>query len=653
MTLFIFVSFIDTFLKMSVDADSIILNQLSILGYKQVGSIQSLEKIPTDKLIDVIRFLFGKFPDIGKTPAPPKSSAVLYKYATDMIEKIIAKGYPNSLGYDAILYPQVEKTRAIISFLLEKVPRSNAEVSKSVVAASPNAIAIKAAQDEFNACKTLKVRSYVIQPLKEISKPASVEDSKKIAEFSVMPKQAFVAEPLLPNSGIPFNVQLKKNSLASLIAHNDRDVDIDQFDFTQEKPSTAKLFNIASRAFQASVATIESTPIVKKQQILPSTKASSRIANVARFEYNAKDTKIGTSAASTLTTASASAAAAAAVHSSGVERSASKDNIKLAPEDQAAAPEAAPVVPKLTVKQENVIREEQRRELAELRDLITRTEASAADIETTIDQNREEIKSLTELLNTTKEENERLAGEVERASKMAEIAKSDPTQIRQLQREFVDSMASLLEIAKEFEPKRKALVNEYRSLASAMRRRTDDYQRQMKMLAKTKMQIQEGETKLAADTEAITNLEKAIGQRTDQKPRSHYIDSIFQIIKTIEKQEQDVEKIRNDIRTQHTSMNNTIAKVKRTWMYIDEMVYTEAKGQGGEWAKTMYKTIVELLVLFEGISEGIETSGKVSAQIMELDTKIDRAETQIDRNALEKIEEDLAAVKSEIAARSK
>ncbi|EAY09100.1 hypothetical protein TVAG_230600 [Trichomonas vaginalis G3] len=630
---------------MSVDADGIIINQLSILGYKQAGAIQNLSAITTDKMIDVLRFLFSLFPDIGKTPPPPKSSATLYKYATDMIEKIVAKGYPTSLGYDAILYPQIEKTRAVISFLLEKVPRSNNDVAKSVAVTSPSALAIKAAQDEFNACKTLKVRSYVVQSLKEVLKPAGIEDSKKIAEFSLMPKQPFIEEPILPNSGIPFNTQLKKNSLASLLAFNDREVDIDQFDFSKEKPSTTKLQNIASRAFQVSSTPAEVVAVAMKPTILPSTKARSRIANQARFDYHSQDTKIGQNAASTLTTA-------AVASTTGIERSASKDKVDLAEKVEEAAP-AAPVVPKLTVKQEKQIREEQSKEMVEIRELINRTESSAAEIESQIESNKDEIKRINELLETVKEENTRLANEVDKATKMAEIAKSDPTQIRALQRDFVDSMASLLEIAREFEPKRSALINEYRSLSTAIRTRTDDYQRQMTKLAKLKRQIQEGEAKLATDAEAISNLEKAMENRGEQKPRSHYIDSIFQIIKTIEKQEADVERIRSDIRNQHNTMNNTISKVKRTWMYIDEMVYTEAKTPNGEWAKMMYKTIVELLVLFEGISEGIETSGKISAQIMELDTKIDRAETQIDRNALERIEEDLANVKKEIAARSK
>jgi chromosome segregation ATPase len=269
-----------------------------------------------------------------------------------------------------------------------------------------------------------------------------------------------------------------------------------------------------------------------------------------------------------------------------------------------------------------------------------------------MDANKDELQRIKEILATLKSENDRLGEEASRAEKIAAIAQSDKSQIRTIQNDLIDSTATLLDIARQFETKRAPLIEQYRSLSAAIRRRTDTYQMQMTKLAKLKRQIQEGEVKLRDDEESITNLKDALENRGEQKPRSEYIDMIFQIIKTIEKQEQDVERIRIDIRAQHTQLNQTIEKVKRTWSLLDETIYSEAKRSNADWAKKTYKIVVELLTLFEGISESVEESGKLSAQMMELDTKIDRVETQVDTKALEKIESDLAEVRREIAKRS-
>lgn len=626
---------------MSADSDKIIIRQLSMLGLDEAKNVDTFINITTQKLIEILKFLFSKFPDLGKIPAVPKSSALLYKYAASLIGIITKLGYPDSISYDAILYPSAEKTRSILSFILEKVPRNESDVAKSVTIATPLSQAIKSTQDDFVAAKKLKTRSYTEQPLKPISKETTPKEIEKISEISKLPKVSFISKPVLSDSGIAFNKQLGENSMTSLLAANDRDVSIDQFTINQEKSPRTKLFAIASRAFAASVATVEVVPVSTKQTTGISTKAHSRITNIARYEHHQQDTKIGTSAA-TATAAIATAATAAAATTAAASSQQTTEQ-----QEQ----KKVEVAPKLTIAQAQKIRAAQQEELQATLDLIQKTEAQASAIEQQMEANKDELQRVNEILNTLKTENERLEQEATRAQKIAEIAQSDKTQIRAIQSELIDSTAALLDIARQFETRRAPLIEQYRSLATALRRRTDTYQMQMTKLAKLKRQIQEGEVKLRDDEEAITNLKGALENRGEQRPRSEYIDMIFQIIKTIEKQEQDVETIRVDIRAQHNQLNQTIEKVKRTWSLLDETIYSEAKRTQAEWVKKTYKIVVDLLTLFEGISVSVEESGKLSAQMMELDTKINRVETQVDTKALEKIENDLAEVKREIASR--
>ena len=112
--------------------------------------------------------------------------------------------------------------------------------------------------------------------------------------------------------------------------------------------------------------------------------------------------------------------------------------------------------------------------------------------------------------------------------------------------------------------------------------------------------------------------------------------------------EEEVEKVRNDIRSQNQRMNQTIETVKRTWQLVDETIYSKAKEKNQEWMKKSYKNAVELLTLYEGISEDVEQSGKITARTIELETKIERLQESVDPEALERVMNDLATVQEEI-----
>jgi uncharacterized protein YoaH (UPF0181 family) len=143
----------------------------------------------------------------------------------------------------------------------------------------------------------------------------------------------------------------------------------------------------------------------------------------------------------------------------------------------------------------------------------------------------------------------------------------------------------------------------------------------------------------------------ARGGRGDQLNRHHYIEVIFEMIRKIQKQEQDVEKVGIDIRSRHQRTNQTIETVKGTWSLLDETVYRAANhGKGDEWIKKTYNQVVELLTHYESISKDVEKIGKFMVQGMELESKITKVEQQSDPEALARITTDLEALKQEIAS---
>jgi hypothetical protein len=435
-------------------------------------------------------------------------------------------------------------------------------------------------------------------------------------------------------NGIPFNVQTGPNVFASLLAQNDREV---SFDFAGAPPAAGgKLMRtVVKRAFAVAAAVASETVApVQAPTGVPAVKVTSLLENKARFEFGVSDTKIGATAVAPATVAA-------------MKKSASSDREL----EKAAEGEGEPTEPKLTVDQVATLRAELQVEVDEAKARLAQLEEEASNLEVQLENDRASIERTREHLVAITAENERLEVQAEQLASVAKISASDATQIRQLKQDLLDSIGQLLEIANQWEPRRSALIKEYRELASALRLRNSERSQLMKKLEKLKRQIREGTEKVASAQTQIAELDAAVRNRGEQWDRHHYIEIIFRMINEIEDQEAEVEKVRVSTISQQQRMNQTIETVKRTWSLLDETVYSAAKkGQGEEWVKKTYKQAVELLTLFESISEDIETIGKLTAQALETRSKIARVEEQSDPEALARITADLQALKEEIAS---
>jgi uncharacterized protein YdcH (DUF465 family) len=549
------------------------------------------------------------------------------------VNLIAGLGYGFDLRYDNFLYPKAEVTRSVLRFLLDKVPRTaTAGPSASAAAVSQLGLAITAAQREFAEAQKVKdARQPLAQPLPLLNRSLAAATQQAIEGATAEPKIAFYAAPISAN-GIPFNVQTGPNVFASLLAQNDREV---SFDFAEVPPAAGgKLIRtVIKRAFAvAASAATDAAPPVQAPAGVQAAKVTSLLENKARFEFGVSDTKIG--------------ATAVAPTAAAMKKSASSDHDleKAAEKDESAEP-------KLTIDQVATLKAELQAEVEEGKARLTQLEEQVATLETQLENDRASIERIREQHAGVAAENERLQVQAEQLANVAKISSSDASQIQQLKADLTDSAGRLMDIASQWEPHRARLITEYRELASALRIRNAERSQLMKKLEKLQRQIRESTEKVASAETQIVELDAAVRSRGEQWDRHHYIEIIFRMIKEIEVQEAEVEKVRVKIISQQQRMNQTIETVKRTWSLLDETVYTAAKkGQGEEWVKKTYKQAVELLTLSESISEDVETIGKLTAQAMETRSKIARVEEQSDPEALARISADLDALRQEIAS---
>lgn len=618
-----------------MNTNEILQRQLQMIGYPKSDSLASFDSISSSEFIDLILFLFSKIPSTAnKLSEPPKSHSALFKYTTQIVALISSLGYTDDLRYDNFMYPKGEKVRSVLRFMLEKVPKAESATGKTSANISPMSMAILSAISSFNEVQKTKKekRELIAQPFPLLDNNISAETKEEINNTLKQKKVSFLGIPIL-NNGISFGEQCGINSFASLLARNDHENDFNSFEEKSvediENGASRNLKKISKRAFGSVLTTHEHISVATAQTTAaaPSAKMKSRLENIARFEFSTSDTKIGASVVIPQTIKEEQL----------VERK--TDDIKEVEENKE---------PKLTSEQVKAIKAEQQEELQETVDLLHLTEQKVTELEESIENEKEELTNITVSLNQILQENEKLEAEAERSKGIAAVSKSDKSQIEQLKKDLINNTSELLEIANQYEPKRVKLLNEYRSLASTLKQKQEDRQLQMTKLSKLKRQIQEGEEKLQNFDLSINELTAALEARGEQLHRNHYSNIIFDMIKKIRKQEIEVEKVRNDIIDQHQRMNQTIETVKRTWLLLDETIYSSAKTKKEEWMRKSYGMVVELLTLFESISENVEISGSLSAQAMELESKIERIQQQNDPKALQRILNDLKEVQEEI-----
>lgn len=618
-----------------MNTDGILQRQLQMIGYPKSDSLASLDGIASSDFIDLVLFLFSRIPSTAnKLSEPPKSHSALFRYTTQIVSLIASLGYADDLRYDNFMYPKGDKVRSVVRFMLEKVPKAEATTSKASANISPLSMAIMSAISSFSEAQKAKsgTRELMAQPAPLINSRATEETKEEIRKTLRERKIPFLEIPVL-NNGVGFGEQCGVNAFASLLARNDHENDFTSFEAKNEEQIEnivpRNLKKVSKRAFGGVLTAHENVSVASAQTAAaaPAAKMKSRLENIARFEFSTSDTKIGASV---------------------VIPQVVKEEKPVEKKTEEAEKVEEKNEPKLTKEQFKAIKAEQQEKLQQTIDLLHLTEQKVSELEEEIENEKTQLTKVTVSLNELQQENEKLEAEAERTKGIATVSTSDVSQIKQLKKDLITNTSELLEIANQYEPKRVKLLNEYRSLASTLKQKQEDRQLQMTKLSKLKHLIQEGEEKLQNFDISINELTAALEARGEQLNRNHYYEIIFDMIKKINKQEVEVEKVRNDILCQHQRMSQTIETVKRTWKLLDETIYSTAKAKKEEWMRKSYGMVVELLTLFESISENVELSGNLSAQAMEYESKIDRITQQNDPKALQRILDDLKEIQEEI-----
>lgn len=168
-------------------------------------------------------------------------------------------------------------------------------------------------------------------------------------------------------------------------------------------------------------------------------------------------------------------------------------------------------------------------------------------------------------------------------------------------------------------------IEEKNSSIKAMKQKVYEVQEDIKHKTQIHQQLQTELAKLKRVTE-----------------RSAYTSRIVDIIKSIKKQNNDINEILKDTRALQKAINTLTGQLERQFSATDDLLFKNAKRD--EYTKKCYKLLIALHTEFSELIHLIEDTGSIQREIRELDDQID-IERQLNvHQKLEQITRDLQMV---------
>jgi len=217
--------------------------------------------------------------------------------------------------------------------------------------------------------------------------------------------------------------------------------------------------------------------------------------------------------------------------------------------------------------------------------------------------------------------------------------------------DLADSNASkLLSLNEEWERVRGELVEEYRTKKEALQARKDVIASKVELLRKMRAEMKERVAEIRQKDELYEQSVAELNSLPKSINRQVYVKRISDIVKNIDKQKEEIKKILEDVKSIQREINVKGESVKRSFDVADELIYQTAKVRRDPTAIQVYKNVVNLRSGFNHIIDTVETTGKVSNNIRELQQKIEQLEARNSSLNMDTVTSDLKQVKSDNSA---
>jgi len=220
--------------------------------------------------------------------------------------------------------------------------------------------------------------------------------------------------------------------------------------------------------------------------------------------------------------------------------------------------------------------------------------------------------------------------------------------IAKLQEISAASAKRLVSLAEEWEAHRGPLLAKYRRKKQQLQDRKDESRLKLEQIKRMRTEMKD----MAQDIREKDVLHAQVSEELNKLPKSInrqvYVQRIMDIVKTLEKQKQDMNKILADIHTVQRDINAVGETSKRSFAICDEIVFqTASKDKKNLQATQAYKYLATLRKGFDKLVQCVEDTGRMKNDARDLTARIEALESRITNLNMERITADLGAVKKE------
>jgi len=614
-------------MESGTEGDEIILLALRQIGCGLPEELKSVSALTPEMLVEVLARALWLISngEVKFSVQLPANIASRHRICTNMATKVKELGFTGDCGYNQLLYPVEAQTRTLMTWIVQRLPRSEEEQAEEVLGA--NALLNKRIMSSLLFSRQVQWRLSQCSagtPLRNMYQrdPVVTVSAKKLNDPDI--RGIYKA-----TSDAKFAVESSLFERHAMERLSEARAENSLTDMGQAAQSRANMISaMVKDALSAARQGIDGDPLSKSLQDLVNEMSGSdpgktrhpgtRFTHASEFAQELKATLGSPHGANSASSLSASL--------KGLD-----------------AEDAA--IRRARLEAEVAEREQ---ELENLRQSLQTAQAQCQAQERHQVNTSSKIRQLESELAGLLTEGEQLEKEIMIKRKTLEMLPSAAENISKLQGICGQSAKRLMQLAQEWETHRRPLVEKLRELKSnKMQRRNkclqmvDEMKRCREEMAGMIQDLKDKQVRAQTLAEELSKLPKNIN-------RTIYTHRIMDIISSIGKQNKDIDKITGDIRDIQKTINNSTLTLQRADAVAEELIYQAANGPGSDHAMVdTYRRLKTLRAKFEALVSTVGKIGVSEKSRRDLETKIDQEATRVSSNNVDRIKGDLEQVVKE------
>lgn len=615
------------------EVDKILIRSLRLCGTDVPAAVQGLREFPTALVVEsVVRCLRVIDPALGASLSPtlPPGMSARFRLGSSLAQACQELGYQGEVGYQTFLYGSEPEIRRLLLFLVEKLPRDEAEDAGQPAGKAAGLLRAVAAtiREQLGtpwvppACRPPRLQllqgtglltPFHAQPLVLPRDSGPVERREFFGAFLPL----VPAQPPRPGAMAP-----------SLLERHAADLGV-QHDWECEWQSQGLASRLAPKEYvQWKHQRLRRRLLDQLRQAAPPPPGAPDLSQL-------------------LGGLSARGAGGALPRGSRFSRAQRLAHGQDAPELLGQMPAVAERRPPASTSEQEV-QAQQEEELAGLRGALQHLGAQ-------VDAVTGEVKvlelNLSQAEATLRQQQLALGGREQTLrvkSQALELLPQAENNLAKLQLLVEGSAQRLVHLAAQWETRRGPLLEQYRRLRAARHSRQVESTRRLSEVQALRERGRSAAAEARRKEELCRQLVVELEALPRDVSRAAYTQRILEIVGNIRKQKEEIGKILAATRALQKEINGLAGKLDRTFAVTDELVFKDAKRD--ESVRKAYKYLAALHENCSQLIQTIEEAGAIQREIRDLEEQIESEGAKKTPANLERILSDFRALRQENAA---